>query len=169
MLIVVNQDNSICKVCATPESIMEFEGRRVPPPGTRKIYVEKTMEEINPDDEDIVNLLWDDDKQMMVDEDDMGEEYHERCLNDEFYEVLARAPNTKKREKIIRHERDERLYFLDRMVANPLRWEEMDAASRDDIRGYRRRLLDVTRQEGFPTSVRFPEMPAIVRCENAKP
>jgi len=58
-----------------------------------------------------------------------------------------------------RTERDSRLVQMDRIVSNPLRWNEM----RDDLKqlyvDYRQALLDVPQQSEFPENISWPTPP----------
>ena len=49
---------------------------------------------------------------------------------------------------------------VDPIVTNPLRWAEMTDAQRQAWSDYRRALLDVPEQVGFPLSIVWPEQPA---------
>lgn len=59
----------------------------------------------------------------------------------------------------VRQERAMLLSEVDAVVGNPLRWEEMSGDRRDAWRRYRRALLDVTKQKGFPRAVQWPQRP----------
>lgn len=73
-----------------------------------------------------------------------------------------------KREKFdaeaarVRSLRDMKLKDLDSFVMNPLRWMELSEDERQALAEYRRKLLDVTDQEGFPFDVELPEMPDLM-------
>lgn len=59
----------------------------------------------------------------------------------------------------VRTERDALLVnSVDRI--NPMRWETLSEAEKDAWRTYRRALLDVTEQNGFPFSINWPVTPA---------
>lgn len=61
----------------------------------------------------------------------------------------------------VRAERDRRLREeVDPVVTNPLRWGELTQEQQGAWAAYRRALLDVPTQEGFPTTVVWPEKPA---------
>lgn len=61
---------------------------------------------------------------------------------------------------IVRGERDHRLVSqVDPVVSNPLRWADMTAEKQTEWAAYRRALLDITAQAGFPHSVVWPTKP----------
>jgi hypothetical protein len=60
----------------------------------------------------------------------------------------------------VRAERDAKLaYEIDPIVSNPLRWAELTAEKQAELASYRRALLDITAQAGFPHSVVWPTKP----------
>jgi hypothetical protein len=48
---------------------------------------------------------------------------------------------------------------VDPIVSNPLRWADLSAEKQDEWTAYRRALLDITAQAGFPHDVVWPEKP----------
>jgi len=61
---------------------------------------------------------------------------------------------------IVRGERGHRLVSqVDPVVSNPLRWADMTAEKQGEWVAYRRALLDITAQAGFPHSVVWPTKP----------
>jgi hypothetical protein len=60
--------------------------------------------------------------------------------------------------------RTKRNYLLssevDPLVSNPLRWADMSADGQDQWKLYRRALLDITAQAGFPNEVVWPTKPS---------
>ena len=72
------------------------------------------------------------------------------------------------REKIeaeatrVRSQRDTKLKELDNFVMNPLRWIEFTQLEKGLISQYRHSLLDLTKQDGFPFDVEWPESPDIM-------
>lgn len=48
---------------------------------------------------------------------------------------------------------------VDPIVSNPLRWNDMSADEQAQWKLYRRALLDVTAQSGFPNAVTWPVSP----------
>ncbi|WP_158143701.1 phage tail assembly chaperone [Vibrio metschnikovii] len=62
----------------------------------------------------------------------------------------------------VRSLRDMKLRELDNFVMNPLRWMELSEDERQALAEYRRKLLDVTDQEGFPLDVELPEVPDLM-------
>jgi hypothetical protein len=62
--------------------------------------------------------------------------------------------------KSIRAERDGKLAFeVDPIVSNPLRWADLTVEKQAEWASYRRALLDITAQSGFPHSVTWPTKP----------
>ncbi len=60
----------------------------------------------------------------------------------------------------VRAARDGRLAFeVDPVVTNPLRWADLTAEKQAEWAAYRRALLDITAQAGFPHSVVWPTKP----------
>lgn len=60
----------------------------------------------------------------------------------------------------VRNDRDSILRnVVDPLVSNPLRWADMTAEKQAEWVTYRRALLDVPQQEGFPTDITWPTQP----------
>ena len=60
----------------------------------------------------------------------------------------------------VRAERDAKLASeVDPIVSNPLRWADLSADKQAEWAAYRRALLDITAQAGFPHSVVWPTKP----------
>jgi hypothetical protein len=60
----------------------------------------------------------------------------------------------------VRAERDYRLASeVDPIASNPLRWADLTAEKQAEWAAYRRALLDITAQSGFPSSVVWPTKP----------
>jgi hypothetical protein len=60
----------------------------------------------------------------------------------------------------IRYTRDNLLVTeVDPLVTNPLRWAELTEAQQAAWTQYRRDLLDITAQAGFPTDITWPTKP----------
>ena len=67
-----------------------------------------------------------------------------------------------KNEQLVRFQRDSILKDeIDPLVANPLRWSDLTVEQQQQIKTYRRELLDITNQKGFPTDVIWPVKPSI--------
>lgn len=61
---------------------------------------------------------------------------------------------------VVRHQRDAILATqVDPVVSNPLRWSDLSAEQQQAWVVYRRTLLDITAQVGFPHSVAWPQKP----------
>ena len=52
---------------------------------------------------------------------------------------------------------------VDPYVMNALRWADLSAEQQGEIAAYRRALLDITDQSGFPLEIVWPELPAFMR------
>lgn len=63
----------------------------------------------------------------------------------------------------VRSLRDSKLKELDNFVMNPLRWMELSDESKQVLAVYRRDLLDVTDQEGFPWDIELPTEPDLMK------
>ena len=60
----------------------------------------------------------------------------------------------------VRQQRDNLLATeVDPIVSNPLRWADLSAEKQAEWATYRRALLDITAQSGFPHSVVWPTKP----------
>ena len=155
----------------TKESLARDKTATMVLPGTKRVFVEKGASELNPDEVDIVEAVWDDERQQIVHEDDAQKGVSEEDIaNRTFSKEFEKCKSDAKRVRMIRFERDARLAFLDRMTCNPMRWdEEFNEREKDEMREYRRELLDITRQPDFPRVVEFPAMPDVVRSEFQKP
>ena len=63
---------------------------------------------------------------------------------------------------MVRGQRDHLLATeVDPIVSNPLRWADMTAEQQTAWSSYRRDLLDITAQEGFPHNVVWPTKPEV--------
>jgi hypothetical protein len=59
----------------------------------------------------------------------------------------------------VRAERDYKLASeVDPIVSNPLRWADLTAEKQAEWAAYRRALLDITAQTGFPHNIIWPEI-----------
>ena len=80
-------------------------------------------------------------------------------------EVEQYVPPTQEQidEKAASYVRDMRNYILetnvDPIVSNPLRWADFTTEQQEAWASYRRSLLDITNQEGFPHNVVWPSAP----------
>lgn len=73
-----------------------------------------------------------------------------------------RTPEIKKQERVaaMRAQRDELLTRFDlELFRNQLYWDELTQAQRDARTAYRRLLMDITEQPGFPDGISFPALP----------
>lgn len=61
----------------------------------------------------------------------------------------------------VKYERNSRLLSeVDPIVTNPLRWGDLTETQKQAWADYRRALLDITQQEGFPHNVIWPTTPS---------
>ena len=61
---------------------------------------------------------------------------------------------------VVRMKRDERLVKeVDPLVTNPLRWADLTEDKQAEWTQYRRDLLDITDQAGFPNDITWPTKP----------
>lgn len=61
----------------------------------------------------------------------------------------------------VRAERDRRLWEVDTIISNPLRWAEMTTEQQNAWSTYRQALLDVPQQSEFPETVNWPTKPDV--------
>jgi len=60
----------------------------------------------------------------------------------------------------VRGDRDAALaVYVDPVVTNPLRWAELSEEQKNAIETYRKALLDLPEQDGFPEAVEWPTRP----------
>ena len=59
----------------------------------------------------------------------------------------------------LRGQRDQLLLAVDAVAGNSLRWSDLSTEVQADWAAYRRALLDVPQQDGFPNSVAWPAQP----------
>lgn len=62
----------------------------------------------------------------------------------------------------VRSLRDIKLKELDHFVMNPLRWVEINSKDKELLSHYRRSLLDLTEQDGFPFLFTMPAEPVVM-------
>jgi hypothetical protein len=62
-------------------------------------------------------------------------------------------------EESLRNTRDLKLLEVDSLVTNPLRWQELSDHKKLEFNIYRKQLLDVPQQSGFPTNIVWPTPP----------
>jgi hypothetical protein len=51
---------------------------------------------------------------------------------------------------------------VDPIVMNALRWADLTVEQQEEVASYRRALLDITDQAGFPLEVTWPALPAFM-------
>jgi len=62
----------------------------------------------------------------------------------------------------LRDERNSLLAELDKLISNPIRYNELPEEHKSLVTKYRKDLLDLPQQEGFPEEVEFPTKPAFI-------
>lgn len=73
-----------------------------------------------------------------------------------------RTPEIKKQERVaaMRAQRDKLLTQFDlELFRNQLYWDGLTQAQREARTAYRRQLMDITEQLGFPDGISFPALP----------
>lgn len=79
-------------------------------------------------------------------------------LYDANSQTFSDAPIT---EADVREQRDNLLQtVVDPIAGNALRWGELSSEKQQEYTDYRRQLLDITEQSGFPTNVVWPDQPS---------
>ena len=63
----------------------------------------------------------------------------------------------------VRGQRDGLLIEVDAHASNPLRWSETSDADKALIAEYRKLLLDVPKQAGFPLEIEWPVKPSVMQ------
>lgn len=79
---------------------------------------------------------------------------------EEVHSHLNPIPTAEQLASAIRYERNKALKALDEVVTNPLRFSELLEEQRLEAATYRRLLLDIPQQEGFPTTYEMPKAPS---------
>ena len=80
--------------------------------------------------------------------------------DEEVYRHLNPIPSTEQFASSARYERDKALKALDEVVSNPLRFSELLEEQLLEAATYRKLLLDIPQQEGFPTTYEMPKTPS---------
>lgn len=93
----------------------------------------------------------------------LGRELYAKAIAGDFGDIAPYEEPVQTSEQLadeVRGIRDAILQdTVDPIVSNPLRWEDMSQQEQDAWRTYRRALLDISLQEGFPQEVIWPEAP----------
>jgi hypothetical protein len=72
----------------------------------------------------------------------------------------TQAELDQKAAELVRYERNALLTrVVDPIVSNPLRWADLTPEQQQSWANYRRELLDITDQVGFPNNVVWPTKP----------
>jgi len=104
-----------------------------------------------------MDMLWDleDGRTIVATESFALEHYPSAILsqrNDEFVFERLITQARRKRDKILAN-------VVDPLVLNPMRWADLTAEKQAEWAAYRRALLDVPQQEGFPADITWPTQP----------
>ena len=81
---------------------------------------------------------------------------------EDYVEPEQQELTYEKKADIIRSNRDYLLKQLDLVISNPLRWNDLTSEEQEVLANYRRSLLDIPQQSGFPDSVVFPDIPSLL-------
>lgn len=85
---------------------------------------------------------------------------YQAALSGAYGEV---APYVKSEEEFISDalaERERRVYAIDQVAMNPIRWGALTDEEKAAMAEARERLLVIEQQEGFPQNIIWPDMPA---------
>lgn len=85
--------------------------------------------------------------------------YMVEVSEEEALAITNPPPTLEELEEKVRYKRSVLLSELDTLVSNPLRWASYSSSHVEALKSYRLALLDITDQEGFPTTVEWPEIP----------
>lgn len=89
------------------------------------------------------------------------QELHQQMIDDGEVVSVTQAEIDAEVAQKVRMERDRRLAAeVDPLVTNPLRWADLSMEQQEAWADYRRALLDVPQQPGFPHEVDWPQHPA---------
>lgn len=66
-----------------------------------------------------------------------------------------------KRSAEIRRQRDSLLYNIDPIISNSFRFGDLPEHKQNALLAYRKDLLDITKQKGFPDNVVWPQAPKL--------
>lgn len=89
----------------------------------------------------------------------VGKDIYMKCMELEVepYEVSVNNVASS-----ARFDRDIRLKMLDDVISNPLRWADFSKVEKQVISQYRKDLLNVPQQEGFPLTINWPDTPEFI-------
>jgi len=105
------------------------------------------------------------------DPNDTGADFGVAALHAEMLADPATAPYVPPTEAEILYEQtlEARYYrsqllteIVDPIATNPLRWGDLSQERKDEVSAYRRALLDITDQAGFPSDIVWPEVPSFL-------
>lgn len=93
------------------------------------------------------------------DVEELGKEIYEKCLK---LDIAPYIEPTVDFAAISRVRRDSILTDLDTIISNPLRWADFSKSEKQIISQYRKDLLNVPQQEGFPLTINWPDKPEFI-------
>lgn len=81
---------------------------------------------------------------------------------EDYVEPQPRELTYEEKADIIRSNRDYLLKQLDVVISNPLRWNDLTPEKQNILAEYRKALLDIPQQSGFPDEASFPDVPSLL-------
>lgn len=90
------------------------------------------------------------------DSEELGREVYELAKVQEYAEY---QPSYEEKDAEARVKRARLLQEIDKVASNPLRWESVSGELKEEIKNYRKSLLDITDQPGYPFDFTYPEKP----------
>ena len=89
---------------------------------------------------------------------------HNKILNEKKFQDYTPPSETQINEQkamIIRIERNRLLRdVVDPIVCNPFRWNDLTDKKKKEWEDYRKLLLDIPQQKGFPKAISYPKQPS---------
>lgn len=101
------------------------------------------------------------------DHEEHGRLLYQKALAGEYGDIAPYVPPPPPTdEELSLWVKKEREYLLttlvDPFVSNPLRWGDLSQVQKDNVTAYRKELLDITLQPGFPKEVTWPVVPTVL-------
>tara|TARA_B100000929_G_scaffold289501_1_gene280328 strand:+ start:13084 stop:13476 length:393 start_codon:yes stop_codon:yes gene_type:complete len=90
------------------------------------------------------------------DSEELGREVYELVKVQGYAEY---QPSYEEKDAEARMKRARLLQEIDKVASNPLRWESVSGDLKEEIKNYRKSLLDITDQPGYPFNFTYPEKP----------
>lgn len=93
-------------------------------------------------------------------DDPTGSEVYAKAITGAFGVVtLDKEKHAQEEASEARGTRNNLLAEIDVLVSNPMRWSDLSASEKASLRAYRKELLNVPQQEGFPKNIVWPVSP----------